>query len=74
MSRKTKFRFRIDVKLLDAVKRIAARREISIENFVTEAFEQVFKEAAEKEVATKRVIQPRKKDARRRRRPLRELE
>jgi hypothetical protein len=74
MSRKTKFRLRIDAKLLDAVKRIAARRGISVEAFVTEAFEQVFKEAAEKEVAANGVVQPRKKAARRRRRPLQKPE
>jgi hypothetical protein len=74
MSRKTKLRLRIDVKLLDAVSRIAARRGISVDAFVTEAFEQVSKEVAEKEAAPKRVAGPRKKGARRRRRPLQKPE
>jgi hypothetical protein len=72
MSRKTKFRLRIDVKLLDAVKGIAARRGISVDAFVTEAFEQVFKEAAQKEAATNGVVYPKKKGARLERRPLQE--
>jgi hypothetical protein len=74
MSRKTKFRFRIEVKLLEAVKRIAARRGISIEAFVIESFEQVFKEAGKKEAATNGVVYPKNKGARLGRRPLQELE
>jgi hypothetical protein len=74
VSRKIKFRLRIDTKLLSAVNRVVARRSITLNEFVTEVMERALKEETEKGMAMQRVAQPRKKIARRRRRPLHEQE
>jgi acetolactate synthase regulatory subunit len=74
MERKTKFRLRIDPKLLIAINRVVERRGITISALTSEAMERMLREEAGKKMATKRVVQLKKKDARLRRRPLQRQE
>jgi len=69
-----KFRLRIDTELLRAVNRVVARRGITVSAFIEEVMERILKEETGKEIVTKRILQPTKKVARRRRRPLQDQE
>ena len=67
MSRKVKFRLRLDTRLLSAVNRIVEQRGITVDAFVTEVLLQVLKEGAEKEASTNPLVRSAKKGALRRR-------
>jgi hypothetical protein len=61
VSRKIKFRLRIDTKLLSAATRVVARRRITVNEFGTEVMERGLKEETEEKMSTNRVVQLGKK-------------